>query len=150
MARLGLSRWLQRSRKTSNLSSNNRFARLRRWFYRPIVEQLEDRLAPGSIVVAITELLHGGPDDPYAEMPDVVARSGDLATTAAMDRATTSDRAPTAQEQDAWPIYVAPQAPPLPSTAGQDLFLQQEVLAGGAGQRRRLRSEEHTSELQSR
>src|SRR5438552_10436228 len=123
MARLGLSDWLGRSRRQAKRNTEERIKRLRRWFYRPLVEQLEDRLAPGSVVVAITELMHGGPDDPYAAMPEVVtpdalARSGDCTTSA--------DRATAAQEQDPWPIYVAPQAPPLPSTAGQDIFANPE------------------------
>src|SRR5438132_427049 len=129
MSRLGrLSDWLGRSGRHARRNAEERSKRLRRWFHRPLVEQLEDRLAPGSIVVGISELLHGGPEDPYAEIPEAVtpeglARSGDHATTA---RATTADLATPAQDQDPWPIYAAPPAPPLPSRADQDIFLQQD------------------------
>src|SRR5947199_3797779 len=113
MSRLGrLSGWLGRSRRRAQRNTEERIKRLRRWFHRPLLEQLEDRLMPGSIVVGISELLHGGANDPFAEVPEVVTPPGlpERVEPAGHDN------------QDPWPIYVAPQAPPLPSTAGQDIF----------------------------
>src|SRR5262249_60736969 len=108
--------WLRRTRKNSKLNYKARIDRWRRW-YRPIVEQLESRLAPGSVVVAISELLHGGPDDPYAEVPAVAPPFVQLPERVSRD---------TAEEQSPWTTYVAPEAPPLPSTAGQDIFATPE------------------------
>src|SRR5438128_5307172 len=113
MSRLGrLSDWLGRSGRHARRNAEERSKRLRRWFHRPLVEQLEDRLMPGSIVVGLSELLHGGPEDPFAEVPEVVTPPR------LPERVEPSSH----ENQDPWPIYVAPQAPPLPSTAGQDIF----------------------------
>jgi hypothetical protein len=51
MARLRLPHWLRGSRKLRRRQEELERKRPRVWFYRPQLEQLEDRLAPGSLLV---------------------------------------------------------------------------------------------------
>src|SRR5437667_6515487 len=60
MAALGLRRWLARLKHRSNKGSAqvasegptaNSERRLKRWYHRPLLEQLEDRVAVGSLLV---------------------------------------------------------------------------------------------------
>src|SRR6266446_5780705 len=52
MAALGLSRWLTRSKKrNASRAPAHEERRLKSWSYRPVLEQMEDRIAVGCLLV---------------------------------------------------------------------------------------------------
>src|SRR5258707_7361966 len=75
MSRSRMPHWLGGTKRHSRVDGETRKQRLSAWKYRPALTQLEDRLMPGFVVVALAELLNANQGDPYAQIPEVVAPS---------------------------------------------------------------------------